>query len=534
MPAPELPPVPMRYPYGGIYQLRGFEQQPPGTTRLGVNTRAVDSLTMRRRGGSRPGLGRPINAQPSGSSGLIQDLDVIVWIGGDPVQLSQSGRVVTVLTVQTGNVYVANAGATSWSSTTNNTGNTPPLIATGVVFSAVNNQKTWFADGTNWVYYDPLTNAVNTWTASSGTLPGVVDSLNTPRLICTWRGRTVLAGLIDDPINWFMSAVGDPTDWNYAGQILSPGSLTSTTPTQAVAGENAPQGMIGDVVTGVFPYTDDLMYFFGDHSIWMMQGDPMLGGNLSLVSNAIGGVWGIPATMDPVGGIYFFSNRTGIFTMIPGSPPQRISQAIDSFLLGVDTGSNSIRLVWNDRYQGLQVFITPLAAPGSTTHLFWEQRTNGWTRDVFANTNMNPLTCCVFDGNDPGDRVVLIGSWDGYVRSIDPTATTDDGTAIDSEVWLGPLNTEMLDDMMLLAIQGVLGTSSGDVNYEVYVGQTAEEAFSSTPVLTGTFAAGRNLTQLVRRSAHAIYVRLTSTNAWAMEEVRLQVATLGKIRRRGR
>lgn len=519
----------MRYPYGGIYQLRGYEQQQPGTTRSAINTRAVESMTMRRRGGSRPGLRRYIGLQPSGS-GLLQELSVIVWMGGNAVQQSQSGRVVTLLTVQGGRVFVANAGATSWSATSG----TATLNATGVVFSAVNNQKVWFADGTNWVYYDPLTNSTNVWAASSGQLPGVIGSANTPRLICTWRGRTVVSGLIDDPENWFMSAVGDPTDWDYAGQILVPGSLPSASPTQAVAGENAPQGMIGDVVTGLFPYTDDVMFFFGDHSIWMMQGDPMAGGNLSLVSNAIGGAWGIPVTMDPYGNIYFFSNRTGIFTMVPGSPPQRISQAIDSFLLGIDTGANAIRLAWNDRYQGLQVFISPLAGPAATTHLFWEMRTNGWTEDEYANNNLNPLACCVFDGNDPNDRVVLIGSWDGYVRAIDPTATTDDGSLIASEVWLGPLNTEQLDEMMLGEVQGVLGTASGDVNYSIYVGRTAEEAFASTAVLTGTFVSGRNLTQLVRRAAHAIYVRLSSTNAWAMEEVRLKVATLGKIRRRGR
>jgi hypothetical protein len=529
----ELPPVPMRYPYSGIYQLHGYEQQPPGTSRLALNTRAYEPSTMRRRGGSRPGLSQYIAAQPAGP-GLIQELNVIVSMGGTGVQASQSGRVVTLLAVEGGNVFIADAGASSWSATTNNTGNNPPLNATGVVFSAVNIQKVWFADGTNWCYYDPTTNAVSTWTANFGSLPGVVGSLNTPRLICTWRGRTVVSGLIDDPENWFMSAVGDPTDWDYAGQILTPGSMPSTSPTQAVAGENAPQGRSGDVVTGLYPYTDDVMFFFGDHSIWMMQGDPMAGGNLSLISNAIGGAWGIPVTMDPYGNIYFFSNRTGIYTMTPGSPPQRISQAIEQLLLPVDTGANAIRLLWNDRFQGLHVFISPLAGPAVTTHLFWEMRTNGWTQDQFANNNLNPLAVCTFDGNTPGDRVPIVGSWDGYVRAIDPTATSDDGTAINSEVWLGPLNTEQMDEMLLTELQGVLGASSGDVTFAVYVGQTAEEAFASQAVLTGTLAGGRNLTQLVRRAAHAIYVQLTSTNAWAMEEVRLKIATMGKIRRRGR
>ena len=45
------------------------------------------------------------------------------------------------------------------------------------------------------ISYNPATDTVDDWTASAGTLPADGDS-NTPRLICNWRNRIVLSGLM--------------------------------------------------------------------------------------------------------------------------------------------------------------------------------------------------------------------------------------------------------------------------------------------------------------------------------------------------
>lgn len=517
------------------------------TCPIGLNVRGFEPSGQRRRGGSRPGLTKYLAAQPGAALWVTQDLTLLVGNYKPPggnMQISQSGRVVTVVAVSQGNVYAANAGDTAWTAAINNSGETPALNISGLMYSSANLQKLWFADGINYCYYDPNINTVQPWNigvyaaGDTGGVPGTNKGVlprdstgNAPRLIETWRGRIVVSGLVGDPQNWFMSAVSDPTNFDYAP--------LSTTPTQAIAGNNAPQGFIGDVVTGMCPYTDDILIWFGDHSIYVMRGDPMAGGQIDLVTDAIGGAWGRAWCKDPYGTVYFVSNKTGIYTLVPGQQPQRISQGIEQLLVNVDTGANSIRLIWNDRYQGLHVFITPTAAPAASTHFFYEQRTGAWWQDSFANTNHDPLCCCTFDGNTPGDRVVLIGSWDGYVRAISPTATDDDGTPIQSQVVIGPINTENLDDMLLKDIQGVLAQASGPVTYAVFVGPTAEKALASTAVATGTWKvttslAGRNFTSMIRRSGHAIYIQLSSSVAWAMEEIRVRIATQGKVRRRGK
>lgn len=525
----------IHFPKSGMDRSGAFGRQPARkvigdeyarTTYLGVNVRAYDTGQNRLRGASRGGLSKFMSVTPGGITWITQELNSVITVGGGVAEQSQSGRVVTLVVVSQGTVYTANAGDTSWSTPTNSTGNTFALNTSGVMASAVNNQKLWIVDGTNYVTYTPATSAVTTWTASAGALP--TDSAgNNARLICTWRGRTVLSGLLLDSQNWFMSQVSDPTNFDY--------SPVSPSPTDAVAGNNSPLGFIGDVVTALVPYTDDIMIFGGDHTIYQMTGDPMAGGQIDLISDEIGFAWGNAWCKDPYGNIYFLSNKTGVYRMNPaqGGGLVRISQPIEQLLSQIDTGANVIRMAWNDKFQGFHMFVTNATTPQANTHYFFETRTGAWWQDTFGNDNLDPLCCVEFDGNLPGDRQLLIGSWDGYVRVVDPTAADDDGTAIAGTVLIGPILTPTGDDMVLHEIQAIMGESSGTVTWAVLTGNTAEAALASTPVETGTWTASRNLTSLVRYNGHAVYLKITSTVPWAMESIRARISTHGKTRRRG-
>lgn len=440
-------------------------------------------------------------------------------------QLSQSGRVVVVTAVSQGLIFYALPGDTDWTASINLSGEDPPLNVTGLVYSAALNQKLWFVDGTNYVYYDPSNNTVYPWLATAGTLPQDDDG-NIPRLIAPWRGGLMLSGIIGLPYAAFLTRRGDPTDFDYGAEANDSAKAVAFTSTPSL-------GQIGDIVTCLIPYSDDTFIFGCDHTIVILRGDPGAGGQLDYVTKTIGMAWGKPWCQGPDGTIYFFSNRMGVYSFVPGQQPVRMSQAIDARLAGVNTGTNTILLEWDDRFQGFHVFITPLDEPGATVNYFWESRTNAWWPDVFANEDHNPLCTCTVDGNEPDDRVVLLGSWDGYVRKLDPAAEDDDGTPIASSVVIGPILTADMDEVMLKELQAVLAEASGSVSYKVLVGRTAEAALTNDPVTPGTWGASRNLTKAPRRSGHAIYFRLSSTNRWAMESVRCTVVqTLGKVRRR--
>ncbi len=438
-------------------------------------------------------------------------------------QLSQSGRVVTEVAVSAGNVKYCRAGDTSWSTPTNSSGTTPALDATRLNFGADLNGKLWLTDGLVYRVFDPTTTTVSAWTASAGSIP-VDGSANTARLIESWRGCIFLSGVIGDPYNWFISKAGDPTNWDTAP--VSPG------PADAITGTSAPQGKIGDMVTGFVPYTDDIGFLGCTHSLYLFNGHPGAGGQIDLISSTIGMAWGRAWTKDPYGTLYFFSNRNGVYTITPGGQPQRISQQIDNLLTNINSGANTISMAWDDRQQGVHVWITATAAAAAATHYFYEQRTGGWFQDFYSNPSHNPLCACQFDGNNPEDRVVLMGSWDGVCRFLDLNAATDDQRLIQSSVIIGPILTENLDEMMMKEIQGVLGADSGPVNYSIMAGATAEAALLNTPRLTGTFLPGRSSTQAVRVADHVIYLGLSAKTPWRAEQFRALIATKGKIRRR--
>lgn len=530
----------LHFPLAGVNVSIPFERSPavqlPGGeyakfTPTAVNVRGYGAPDNRLRGAVRPGLARYGPAAPI--AWLVQDLNLVSGTGYPPpggnVQTSQSGRVVTLVSVQKGQVYAAQAGDTAWTAAVNATGRASPLNVTGQIFSSANNQKLYFADGRNYAVYNPATNTVSNWTttpSTGGTLPRDTDG-NAPRLICTWRGRTVLSGLLLDSQNWFMSHVSDPNDFNYAPEDVSPA--------QAVAGNASSLGFVGDVVTALIPYSDDLLIIGGDHSLWAISGDPMSGGQIDLISDVTGTAWGQSWCKSPDGTVYFLSNRTGVYALQPGQgPPVRISQQVEQLLLDLDTGVNIFRMVWNDRFQGFHLFATPGTGPSGTTHFFWEARSRAWWTDTFADTAMNPTACCIFDGNLPTDRTVLVGSWDGVVRRFDSTTGNDDGEVIASRVVLGPILTSNMDEVLLKDVQAILAQGNGAaVSYAIRVGASAESALTADPVATGTWNSGRNLTNLVRRSGHAVWVELSSTGRWAMEAIRLRVAAQGKVRRRG-
>lgn len=524
--------IDLNFPVGGVNRSWGFSRQPNiplgdgrygRTTPTAQNVMAREISTGRIRGATRPMLARYINAQPGGSSGLIQFIGLVTGVGysapGGSGQSNAAGLLKTIVVVKAGIPYVADVGGTSWTTPTNDTGSNPPLNSTGIIRGTVHNQKLYFFDGTHTCYYDPSLNQVKTWGASAGTFPANSSGAYAT-FGGTYRGRVVHC----IAQNWLMSEVDDATDYNY--------SPASTSPTQAVAGNNSSLGLVGDILTGFVPFGDDYAIFGSDHALHLLAGDPMAGGQIGLVSDKVGMAFGQAWCKGPDNALYFFSNTRRIFRMGRGEAPQPISDPIDSMLESINTGTYTVTMEWNDLMRAFVVFITKTASAGSAQHFLWDQSTGGWFPFNFGNINHNPLCCATIDGNDADDRVMLIGSWDGYVRCFSLSAVKDDGTDCTSEVWLGPIVTDTFEAMELRELQPEFGEDSGNVTYSIYVGRTAEQALESTAVQTGTFRAGRGHTVHVKRAGHAIYVKLTATSPWAIEKIRTSVVGKQYAKRR--
>ncbi len=503
-----------------------------------LNVQGYDALTRRYRGGSRPCLAKWLSTQVNGETFIVQELNALVDSGYTPpgggmAQPHISGRVVTLVAVSEGEIAVMNPGDALWTTPTNNAANDPPLNASGVMQSASLGQIMYFADGLDdFVYYDPVGNTTEDWVLTDGMHPTDADG-NGPRLICLWGGRIVRSGLMGDSQDIFMSRINDANDHDYF-----PADPSAADPVTLSLSE---MGTVGDMVTGLVPATDDILVVLCDTSVYRITGNPVDGGRVDLVCQGIGGAFGKAWCKDPAGNIYFFSSIPGVYMLPAGASgqPIRISHQIDPRLRDIDMGNVTIRLFWDDDITGLRVYITPNDVPADVdaddvTHWLYESARpdgsgGGWHPFRFGNTSHNPVCGCVFDGNDANDRVTVIGSWDGYVRYLSPDATDDDGTEVESYVLHGPILTPNMDEVKLEALQGLFAKDSADVDYEILLGDTAEEALTNTvPQLApriGTFSQSRGYTKRIKRSAFAIFVKLKSTGRWAHETLK---ATLGK------
>jgi len=508
----------IQWPGGGLSVHGGFIHQEPGTTYDCLNVRGYDPTTNFLRGAQRCGISKYVATQLNGAH-AIQNLNHVV------IPAAASGSTNSVRTLKGVGVAGGTIKGFTAAGFTATSGGSGALSATApFIGSAVFLQKVYYADGANYVVYDPAIDTVSAWTAAAGSLP--TGGGGTPRLICVWRGRVVLSGLISDPQDWFMSAQFDATNFDYSPAL--------TTATQAVAGNNTEAGLIPDIINAMIPYSDDVLIFLCDNSIWQMTGDPMAGGQIDRVSDIVGGAFGDSWCKDPFGNVYFMGSRGGLYAFhpVPGASaaPIRVSaQRVDEKLMTIDWSKNIVRFAWDDRFQTVMFFITPTAG-GVTTNWAYDIRNEAFWPDQFANTNHNPTAVHLMDGDNPNDRVLLVGGRDGYVRMIDLNAKHDDGTAIKSHIYIGPLQAES-GVFRMRELRGILSETSDDVSVELWSGRSPEDAFISTdPSYACTWSRGKNYSRRPMTADQAMYLKLSNNTfgtAWQYEAVYAELVALG-------
>mgnify|MGYP003648881457 CR=1 FL=1 len=446
-----------------------------------------------------------------------------------------------------------------------------------VIFSAAYGKEIFYVDGMNSKYYnhdvtdDGVRGSVKDWDVSvydgyeveqyglinatmgktKGLFP-VDDQGNKPRLVEVWDERIVLAGILGHPQQWYMSRRGDPTDFDYFVQPVDD--------EVAVAGSNSPAGLIPDKINAIIPYNDDLLLFGGDHSIFQLSGNPAMGGSIDVLSSEVGVAWGRAWCKEPGGVVYFFGSRGGVYRIVPGRSPENVTAtSINERLVGIDLKKNIIRMIWNDREQGFHLFVSPTDKTLASEHYFYDARVNAWWIDEFegkdSDVYVHNTTCPhVFDGDDPSDRVILMGGRDGRLYKWDISSPDDyvgsSASVINSHVFIGPLNNNLDNKVILSEISAIIADKSSKVSYDVYVGKTAEEILSnlgtdSTPGgepdgghirFSGDFDSGKDRSDRRRATAGDIFIKLknvTVAQNWALERIVATMGVSGRVNSRG-
>jgi len=424
-------------------------------------------------------------------------------------------------TVKAYAVAAGNIGEFDNGSTVNTIGTASLQAAPTYVQAATLFEKAYFIDGLNYVEVDASDDSVTTWkSTTSGEIPPRC------RLIEQWRGRMVLARDPEDPQNWHMSALGKPNDWQQFPPVI--------TATQAISGNNSRSGLVPDIVNTMVPFTDDVLLFGGDKSIWRLTGDPMAGGQLDQVSGDTGMSFGRPWCLDPNGTLYFFGSKGGVFRMNVRGEIDRLSvNTIERRLQNVDLSTHFMRLVWGYREEGLYVYQVPYSTTGAiVSHWFWEASTDAWWEDKIGNLSKNPRSVHLIDGDAVGDRRVLLGGFDGIVRQVDLDANDDDGTGIDSYVTMGPIAPPDAHQQFLYTQpEIVLANDQGGARWELFADHEPDDLGVSK--VSGGLVSGRNPAKPARVRGDVVYLRLRNATAderWAYEKGVIRASRGGRAR----
>lgn len=389
-----------------------------------------------------------------------------------------------VIVIANGNVYQGDGyapGASAMIALT--TGGTAKFLAGSVPQMAAADGNVYITDGFNYAVLNLATNTTAPMVADAGTLPPQCP------LCCIWRGSLVFAGQIGNAQNWYISAIGDYTNFDY--------TMAGTSPTSAIAGNSGnAYGKIGDPIIALIPLNDDILLFGCVDQFFAFVGDPRYNGVVDHFIQDVG-IFGANAwAFDPVGTLYFVGSG-GLYRLAKGSTiPENLSnRVLPGFFQAIDAQTNTLNLCWDQDRFGLWIFITPTIATGTGgIHIFWDQRTGGYFPQQFPDAQ-GPTAALVYYGDRPDDRALLIGGRDGYVRRLlasNARNLTDDGTAISSFVDLGP--NRVIDDLTegkTLCADFYVGQDAAGYSYNFsYTLQAAPDFFNAVNAPAMTTAGG--------------------------------------------
>jgi len=334
--------------------------------------------------------------------------------------------------------------------------------------------------------------------------------------IAAWRNRLVCVES-SNPQNFKMSRQGDTTDWDYSAddaQRSIVGSLTSA-------------GQISEPIIALVPYHQNCLVIGCTSSLWIMTGDPALGGIARRLDDQIG-ILGPKSWCLIAGGYMMFMSRDGLYIMPPGcgTAPTSVSrELLPEELLNIDTSSKTVTMAYDMRYRGVHLFIH---GGSNTSHWFIDIKTRMDGDNVSAafwpvsyQADHVASACHTRRDFASNESPVVFGSHDGYLRHLKPSLDEDDGSnAISSHIVFGPFSLGDSSGMFegkLSSICAALGQNSGNVTWSVHVGQTAEDAVDAAARETGTWTgyAGTGLQYRAHPKARGAFatVKIASTGS---------------------
>lgn len=365
--------------------------------------------------------------------------------------------------------------------------------------------------------YDPGSNTLTAWTASSGKGSVPIGY----ECICTYRDRMVLAG----GTSWHMSRQGDPLDWLYS-DLDSQG---------AIAGTTSEAGQLGGRLKALVKFSDDYLLFLCDTSAWRLRGDPRYGGQLDCVSHDIGCVDKRAYCTTPEGECYWLSYQ-GLFYLssISGSLPKNVStKMLPNELKNLDSKKYTINLRYDLNYRGVHIYVTPTGTEQAKQYWYDPSAEAFWP--VTIPSTMQPTSMLQYTSQDVGNSCVLFGCKDGYVRNYDDNYEIDDGTSFDSHIVYGPLlNWDEYYSGRVKELSCELSRDSGIVRWKLLKGNSAQNLVDDPTIFVSGTWSMFGMSNKTRPNMNSQYWGLKLSNEedrrWSIENIRTVTEQAGVMR----
>lgn len=501
------------FPIGGVVRRFPYHGQRPNTTPSALNVWPTDWETGRERGGSRPGLTSHSTVAPSPYNWCE-----VSYVDSNDV--SQNG----VCVVCANGAYVAKfseTGAyTDWLKVIGASVDFPPSTSVAmhlqrliVASQGISSPQTiYLPGGTTSPNGDPAVGSLAQIISArnSANQPSDLDLPPAPEYcgICVTHGnRLVLAGDKKNPHNAYFSRIGDYADFDYSS-VDAKGAY-------ATAGSSG--GVIGEAITSLIPHSNDCLLIGCTNSMYVLRGDPRRGGTTQIISRTNAPV--MQSAWCKTGNDWtFMVTREGLMSMPPGcgvAPTPVSEDVLPKEMIGINPKvGDKVSIEYDALWKGIHIYINYNS--GINSYFFYDMKKGGfWPMEFVGEMR---LAVRFNDLISKTKSSLLAIADNGAASQFDINSTE----SYESYVYYGPIELSSIPNMegQVAKIGCVLGENSDAVSIEVFVGDSAQQAFNSPSNVfqTNAFAIkGLNFWVDVRRRGRSAYIKASTKKLARMQ-----------------
>jgi len=341
---------------------------------------------------------------------------------------------------------------------------------------------------------------------------------------------------IAHPQQWFATRVNDLLDLLLVvDDVAAP--QNSQTATKA--------GLVGDQLVAMIPYKGNMQVFGCLNSMYVMRADPARSGTFTTLSDTTGIFSATSFCWDDKNNLFFIGND-GIYVLsaddiINGRAPTNVTkEAVPKLLddMGLNRRTDRLSMAYDKTKYGIH--ISAVQMDGAWKSVFWiDLRTGGVFPDNYADSHLQ--TALYFhDARKKSERRLYAGCQDGYVRQWSDAAKDDDGTAIESNVLIGPIVSDKARTKVHMPELSITtGEDTDKLTVEIFADKTAEAVVSSiadgdAPKKSRAFTVAGllpSMRQVANDGAVGINLKnTTATSSWSLEELSVNVKESGRIK----